>query len=537
MTHPYLALDSASFILPDGRTLLSGLTEQFDTRHTGLVGRNGVGKSVLARLLAGELAPSNGQCIRSGSAHYLSQQVDLVTSGTVAQLAGVQDVLDALARIDAGSIAEADFELVGEGWDLPARLRHAFDQAGLGHLDAAAPAHRLSGGEAMRVALLGAMLSDADFLILDEPTNHLDGASRNALAGQLRGWKRGLIVVSHDRALLAQMERIVELSPQGLRSYGGNYDFYAEARAAEQESALREFEHARQSMQREERAMREQRERQQRRQAQGARDGRAANQAKILLGRQKERSENSAGRLMLQHEEARRQQRARVREAAQTLVEDSSVRLHATVVDGAAQRRVAELDEVELPFTVPALRRISLAVGGRQRIGITGPNGSGKSTLLKVIAGELAPLAGRVTRDPACAWLDQRLGTLDPHRSTIDQLLELNRSTAQDRLRTYLAQLGLDACQVGQPSCRLSGGERLKAALACALYADPPARLLLLDEPGNHLDLASLAALEAMLGQYAGALVVVSHDEVFLERIGLSHRLEASPAGWRLRLL
>ncbi len=537
MTHPYLALDSASFILPDGLTLLSGLTEQFDSRHTGLVGRNGIGKSVLAQLLAGILAPSSGRCIREGRVYYLSQQVDQAREGTVATLAGVQDVFEALARIDAGSIAESDFALVGERWDLSARLRHALEQAGLGHLGAATPAGRLSGGEAMRVALLGAMLSDADFLILDESTNHLDGPSRQALAAQLRAWRRGLIVVSHDRALLGQMQRIVELSPQGLRSYGGNVDFYAEARAAEQANALRDVDHARQALQREERAMREQHERQQRRQAQGAREGKAANQARILLGRQRERSENSSGRLRQQHEEVRRQLHERVREAAQGLREDGAVRLHATLVAAADQRRVAELTDVELPFAAQALRTISLVVSGRQRIGITGPNGCGKSTLLKVIAGELAPCKGRVVRDDACAWLDQRLGTLDPHRSTIDQLLALNRTTGQDRLRTYLAQIGLDARQVAQPTGQLSGGERLKAALACALYADPPARLLLLDEPGNHLDLASTEALEAMLRQYAGALVVVSHDEVFLERIGLTHRLEATPAGWRQRLL
>lgn len=283
--------------------------------------------------------------------------------------------------------------------------------------------------------------------------------------------------------------------------------------------------------------MREQRERQQRRQAQGAREGKTANQAKILLGRQKERSENSTGRLLQQHEEARRQHRENLREAAQGLREDNALRLHATQVEASTQRRVVELIDAELPFAAPALRTLSLVVTGRQRIGITGPNGSGKSTLLKVIAGQLAPRSGSAVRDPACAWLDQRLGTLDPSRSTIEQLLAANRSTGQDRLRTYLAQIGLDANRVAQPAGQLSGGERLKAALACALYADPPARLLLLDEPGNHLDLASTEALETMLRQYLGALVVVSHDEVFLERIGLTHRLEAGAAGWRLRLL
>lgn len=537
MTQPFLALDSASFVLADGTTLLSGLTERFDTRHTGLVGRNGAGKSVLARLLAGQLAPSNGRCERSGTVRYLAQGAGHASEGPVAALAGVQDVLAALARIDAGSGDPRDFDCVGERWDLPARLRHALDAAGLAHLDPATPAATLSGGEAMRVALLGAMLSEADFLILDEPTNHLDAASREALGDQLRGWKRGLLVVSHDRALLGQMERIVELSPQGLRSYGGNYDFYASARAAEQISAARAVDGARAALLREERAMRETRERQQRRQAQGAREGKSANQARILLGRQKERSQHSAGRLRLQQIEAHEEGRERLRAASRELRADGAVRLHAAQASADAARRAVELDEVELPYGSPALRRLSLVVGGRQRIGITGPNGSGKSTLLRLIAGELTPLAGSVRRDPACAWLDQRLATLDPARSTLEQLLERNRVTSQDRLRTYLAQAGLDARKVAQPSGQLSGGERLKAALACALYADPPARLLLLDEPANHLDLASLEALEAMLAQYAGALLVVSHDAVFLERLGLTHLLEATPAGWRLRLL
>ena len=534
MTHPFLALDSASFDLPDGTTLLSGLSEQFDSQHTGLVGRNGAGKSVLARLLAGELQATTGRCIRSGLVFYLPQQVERPPGETVASLARVKPILDSLARIDAGSVDPADFDLVGDAWDLSARLQHALEQAGLGHLQAATPAQQLSGGEAMRVALLGAMLSNADFLILDEPTNHLDAPSRQALAAQLKGWKRGLIVVSHDRALLEQMDRIVELSSQGLRSYGGNYSFYAAARAAEQDSAQRDLDHACHALQREERALREQRERQQRRQAQGAREGKAANQAKILLGRQKERSEASGGRLQQRSEETRQQHREQVRNAAEQLREDQAIRLHGPQLSAAAQRRVVQLEDVALPFAPPALRHIDLVVTGQQRIGITGSNVSGKSTLLKVIAGEIAPSNGRATRDPACAWLDQRLATLDPGTSAIDQLLAANRSVAPDRLRTYLAQIGLDARKATMPTGLLSGGERLKAALACALYADPPARLLLLDEPGNHLDLASLEALEAVLAQYTGALVVVSHDEVFLDRLHLTHRLTAGEGGWRL---
>lgn len=134
----------------------------------------------------------------------------------------------------------------------------------------------------------------------------------------------------------------------------------------------------------------------------------------------------------------------------------------------------------------------------------------------------------------ACAYLDQRLSLLQPGRTVMEQLQDACPGTPVDVLRTRLAWLGLAARQVEQPAGRLSGGEQLKAALACALHAEPPAPLLLLDEPCNHLDLPSLQALEAMLRGYAGTLVVVSHDEDFLQAIGLTDRLVWSPQGWRM---
>ncbi|MBQ5949256.1 ABC-F family ATP-binding cassette domain-containing protein [Massilia sp. ST3] len=534
MTQSFLALDSASFILPDGRILFSSLTEQFDTRRTGLVGRNGAGKTVLARMLAGELEPSAGRCLRPASLYYLAQHAGQDGAATVAELAGAGPVLAALERIEAGGTAPSDFETVGDAWDIRQRLAQELERAGLAGLALGTPAAALSGGEAMRVALAGAALRDPDFLILDEPSNHLDRAGREALARQLLAWRKGLLVISHDRELLGIMERIVELSGQGLRSYGGNFAFYEEVRRQEQDGAARQLEQARLALRRDEHERRDQRERQARREARGKREGKTANQAAILLGGRKERSEGSAGRLRLQHEAAREEGTRAVREAAERLREDAAVRIHAVADAAPAQRRVASLEDVVLPFARAPLDRISLSLGGRQRIGIEGPNGCGKSTLLKVLGGALAPLAGRASLPARVAWLDQRLGSLDPDRSTLQQLLERNRRVGQDMLRTWLVQLGLDAQAVQRPSGLLSGGERLKAALACELYADEPPELLLLDEPGNHLDLASLAALETMLNGYQGALAVVSHDSVFLERVNLTHRLRATPEGWRL---
>lgn len=534
MTNTSITLDRVSCVLPDGRSLFSDLSDTFDQRRTGLVGRNGVGKSRLARILAGLDAPSQGRCLRMGQVLYLAQRTDWHGEPSVAALAGLQPALDALARIEGGSTELRDFELLADRWDLRQRLQARLEQAGLGHLCAGTPGHALSGGEAMRVALAGALLSPADHLVLDEPTNHLDQASRAALARQLQGWPGGLIVVSHDRSLLEGMERIVELSSTGLRSYGGGHAFYAEAREQERAQAGEQLELRKLERRRETRQLRAQQERQERRQARGRRQGQEANQARILLDRQKERSETSAGRLRQQQAATRERLDERVREAALQVAQSAAIHLQGLpVAAGAGQRVVALLDDVVLPFSDRA-RPLALTLRGGQRLAITGPNGCGKTRLLEVLAGRCQPRSGQAQRFVPLAYLDQRLSWLDAPRPVLELLRQASPALAEDALRTRLAQLGLGPQQLALPGARLSGGERLKAALACALQGDPPAQLLLLDEPCNHLDLPSLQALEAMLRAYAGALVVVSHDEAFLERIALTDRLEFSDDGWRL---
>jgi ATPase subunit of ABC transporter with duplicated ATPase domains len=530
----YLTLDGVSYLLPDGSALFSDLDERFDRQRTGLVGRNGVGKTVLALILAGHLEPTSGTCVRHGRVHYLSQQISPDRYRSVADLAGVQGVLDALARIEAGSTQPADFDAVGERWDIRQRLQIELALNRLDYLSADTPAARLSGGECARVALIGAFLADADYLILDEPTNHLDRPNRAALLEQLQRWPKGLLLVSHDRALLDRMQRIIELSALGLRSYGGGYSHYMQCKSHERELAVQQLEQRKLERKREEQALREQHERQQRRQAHGHKNARKANQAKILLGRQKERSEASSGKLRAQQAATREQLSQRVREAARQVEEVASLLLHPPACELPLRRHVFVLDQVELPFVPIANRTLSLKMFGGQRIGLIGPNGCGKSTLLKLLAGQLDALAGRCDVLVKASYLDQHVTGLQQDRSVLEQLREVNNGLSEGQLRNRLAQLGLGAEKIVLPSASLSGGERLKAALACALYTDEPEQLLLLDEPSNHLDLASMEALEQMLREYRGAFLVASHDEAFLDNLGLTARLQATAQGWQI---
>ncbi len=532
-TTPFLTLERVCWQLPDGRLLFSDLDETFDARPTGLVGRNGVGKSVLAQLLAGRLAPTRGRCLRSGPVAWLPQQIDVSPTASVADLAGLGDALAALRRIEQGSSDVADFEVLGERWQLREQLQTELERMQLCGVSADTPASRLSGGQRMRVALAGAFLSDADFLVLDEPSNHLDAQGRQLLREQLRRWPRGLLVVSHDRALLGDMQRIVELSPLGLRSHGGNYAFYAARSSEERRLAAEALQQRRHERRQGEQALREQQEQREHRAARGNRQAAHANQAPILLGRQKQRAQASAGKAHLQQLQQRERLDEQVRQAAAAVEAAAPVVLLPVAGTGGAPERVAVLEEVVLPFVDGALARIDLLLRRGERLALTGRNGSGKSVLLKVLAGHLRPLQGAVQMNAPHAWLDQHLALPIAAAPAMAQLRHANPSMAEAGLRTRLALLGLDAGQAPPPVEALSGGERMKLALACALYAQPPAQLLLLDEPANHLDLDAMQALETMLRDWPGTLLVAAHDEAFLQGIGITGRLHADAGGWR----
>jgi len=212
---------------------------------------------------------------------------------------------------------------------------------------------------------------------------------------------------------------------------------------------------------------------------------------------------------------------------------ETAIALQPPAAELPAAKIAARLTEIELPFGPPVSRRLDLLITGPQRLAVFGPNGCGKSTLLKLLAGRLAPAAGRCEIGVTTGYLDQQLLELDGERCAVEQLASANSTVGEGELRTRLARLGLGADRVLLPARLLSGGERMKVALAGMLGAEPPVQLLLLDEPTNHLDLESVRAVETLLQSYRGALVVVSHDEVFLECLALTRRLRWTADGWR----
>jgi ATPase subunit of ABC transporter with duplicated ATPase domains len=525
----FLTLDAVRYATPDGHTLFDNLTLAFGAERTGLVGRNGVGKTTLIRLMLGELAPASGAVTVRGRVGVLRQALSPPPGARVADLLGVADGLARLARINDGQGTDDDF--AEADWALEADLVQALADVGLAGLDPERPAGELSGGQATRAALAGLLVARQDLLLLDEPTNNLDVEARALVAQVLSRWKGGAIVVSHDRGLLRAMDRIVELTSLGARVYGGNYDLYAARKAEEEAAAARDLAEAERSLARVARENQQARERKERRDAAGRRFAAKGGTPKIVLGAMAERAENSG---------ARGQQLAdRQAAAAQAELADAQSRVERTrrlafdlpSCGLPAGRTVLAFEAVSFayPGGPPLIRDLDLRMTGPERMAVSGPNGGGKTTLIRLATGNLAPSSGQVSHGVPAALLDQRTAMLRDDETLAGAFRQLNPEASENTARAALARFLFRNTAADRQVGSLSGGERLRGALACVLNGARPPQLLILDEPTNHLDLDSIAAVEAALRGYDGAILVVSHDRDFIDAIGVSQVLRLGP--------
>jgi ATPase subunit of ABC transporter with duplicated ATPase domains len=504
MPHPsrsVLSVNALRFALPDGRQLFDipnfGIAEE----RVGLIGPNGAGKSTLLRLLVGELRANTGRIVRPVTMGYLRQAAADEAAQTVAQAFGVS-----------------------ESWELHARARDSLVRLGLADISWDRTVRTLSGGERTRLAIAVQVARDPDLLILDEPTNNLDTAARAVVQRLVREWPRGLLVASHDRTLIEAVDRIVLLENGALREYGGNWFAYAEQRATERAALERERDNADAERTRIARHLRDVRERQARRDATGKRSRDTGSQPRNVLNSRRQRAQATTGRVGMVTARLLAHATTRVEAARAPLAERD--RLTMTLPSSGLARGttvVALRDAAIGPSPAcPTQQNVSLEIVGPERIALTGRNGAGKTTLLRVLAGDLAPISGHLHRGVPLhelAYLDQHLSLLHTHGTVRDAFAARHPLANRNAMHAALARFRFRARAAEQSVATLSGGERLRAALACLLGGNIVPRALLLDEPTNHLDIEHLEAIEDALLGYDGALVVVSHDTRFLEAV------------------
>ncbi|KDC71875.1 ABC transporter, ATP-binding protein [Bordetella bronchiseptica MBORD678] len=463
-------LDHADFAIQEGERI-------------GLIGRNGAGKSSLLRLLDGRTQPDDGDIARSSGLRVatVEQEPALDETGTVFDV-----VCDAHAH--------------PEDWQRPARVRAALERLGL---PAEAAIASLSGGMRKRVALARALVDEPDLLLLDEPTNHLDFDGIAWLEAMLRNWKGAAVIITHDRRFLdAVATRIVELDRGRLLSFPGNFSQWQERKAQWLEAERLEQARFDKLLAQEEVWIRK-----------GIEARRTRNEGRV--------------RRLEQLRVERAERRERVGNVSLALAQGQR-----------SGKLVAELQDVGKAFgDKVVVRDYSTTILRGDRIGIVGPNGAGKTTLLKLLLGELPPDSGTVRQgsNVSVAYFDQMRAQLDENATLVDIISPgsewVEIGGARKHVMSYLGDFLFSPARAGSPVSSLSGGERARLLLA-RLFARP-ANVLVLDEPTNDLDIETLELLEELLQEYAGTVLLVSHDRAFLNNVVTQTIAAEGDGRWR----
>lgn len=535
-----IVLNHLSFSWPDGTVVLEDLSGAFNPGKTGLIGVNGAGKTTLLTIIAGLLTPSSppSSVAVGGQVSYLPQTITMTKGHTVADLLGIGDQVRALRAVENGSVDQKDFDVIGSDWDIEDQAQQALARletagGGLAGLSLDREAVSLSGGEAMVVAIAGCRSRGNPITLLDEPTNNLDSVLRQQVLAMISAWEGTLVVVSHDTGLLDLMDSTAELHGHSLRFFTGGYSEWKPAIDAEQEAALRAQTAAEQAV----KVVRRQRsaslERTDKNLSQGKRKAIDAGVSRFFRGGMKAKAEVWASRSKNTADDRLTQARERLSQAEAKVREEDHIVIDLPDPHVLSSKKILELEWPGGHFIMQ----------GPDRVSLSGRNGEGKTSLIEKIMG----LRSRDSQEEVAApqtspvaeihshlftdrvgYLPQRMDGIDENMSTVDNVVKVASRLATGEIRSRLARLLLRGDSVFRPVKTLSGGERFRAALAMLLLADPPAQLLILDELTNNLDLPSVDNLVEALNSYRGSLLVVSHNQDFLHRIGITTELELS---------
>ena len=535
-----ISIQQISYIHPDKEVLFSDLNFAISKgQKLGLVGNNGCGKSTLLQIIAGQLSPSSGVIVRPDDLYYIPQHFGQYDSLTIAQALQIERKQQALHAILAGDVSNENFTILNDDWNIEERSIAALDLWGLGQFTLSYPMNLLSGGEKTRVFLAGMDIHHPSVILMDEPTNHLDSSGRQRLYDWVEKYRSTLLVVSHDRTLLNLLPEICELEKHQINYYGGNYEFYKEQKTLMQEALQQRIEEKEKALGIARKVARETAERRDKQNVRGEKSNIRKGVPRIVLNALQGKSEKSTSKLTGVHQEKaekltneRNQLRGSLSPTAALKTDFNSSSLHtgkilvtAKEINFSYHSNSINNDIQENSISKQQLWQapVSFQLKSGDRLRIEGANGSGKTTLLKLITGQLQPQEGTLTRtDFSYVYLNQEYSIIDDRNSILEQAYAFNsRNLPEHEIKIILNRYLFPASEWDKSCRKLSGGEKMRLAFCCLMISNNTPDMFILDEPTNNLDIQSIEIITATIKNYAGTVIAISHENYFIQEIGV----------------
>jgi len=521
-----LILQNISYTFPNKDLLFDNINLTLNNRDkVALIGNNGTGKSTLLKIISGEITSFGGQLSIEATPYYIPQIFGQYNDLTIAQALRIDKKLNALKEILAGNMTEEFLDVLNDDWTIEECCTEALDYWQLSDLELTRKMATLSGGQKTKVFLAGISINKPDFVLLDEPSNHLDMAGRQLLYDFISETSTTILVISHDRKLLNLLDTVCELNKRGITVYGGNYEFYSEQKQAEQATLSNDIKIKEKELRKAKEKERESAERQQKLDARGKKKQEKAGVARILMNTLKDKAENSTSKLKSVHSEKMGGISRELQELRSAVPDIDKMKFG---FDNSALHKgkiIFNATDINFSYGKEPLwkENLSIQITSSERLAIKGLNGSGKTTLVKIITGCLKPLTGATYfAENKTVYIDQDYSLIRNNLTVYEQAELFNVSALQEgEIKSRLNRFLFTKEDWDKQCIVLSGGERMRLMLCCLTIDNHAPDIIILDEPTNNLDIQNIEILTAAINEYQGTLIIISHDEIFREQVGI----------------